>query len=139
MFTGFAIGTGSFIYAINFGHLGLRGPGVQAPGTLLVFLAIKVVKGIHTKIKSGSCIAATQSNIYHDITDGQRKIKWINLLPLIINIIAIFGYVNVMTLGWRLAKQAGINQGIISTLLGFAGIFNMISFYFGFKEKTNCA
>jgi hypothetical protein len=28
MFTGFAIGTGSFIYAINFGHLGLRGPGV---------------------------------------------------------------------------------------------------------------
>jgi len=44
-----------------------------------------------------------------------------------------------MTLGWRLAKQAGINQGVISTLLGFAGIFNMISFYFGFKEKTNAS
>ena len=41
-----------------------------------------------------------------------------------------------MTFAWGFADQAGLNQGIISSLLCFASVFNIIVFYCAFKEKV---
>lgn len=67
MFTGFMIGTGSFIYAIHFGYLGLKGPGVQAPGTLIVFIILKAISCINFKLRTGNWTANTNSNLLYDL------------------------------------------------------------------------
>ena len=49
-----------------------------------------------------------------------------------------FGYLLVMSVGWKFAKASEMNQGVISTLLSLASLFNIISFYFKFGEKISC-
>ena len=41
-----------------------------------------------------------------------------------------------MTFAWRFAKMGGMNQGIISTLVSFASVFNVFLFAKIFKEKV---
>lgn len=42
-----------------------------------------------------------------------------------------------MGIAWGFARQAGLNQGVISQLLFFASIINCISFYCYFGEKIS--
>lgn len=50
---------------------------------------------------------------------------------------ANIGYTIVMTFAWNFADQAGLNQGVISSLVSFASVFNVIVFYFVFGEKVS--
>lgn len=43
-----------------------------------------------------------------------------------------------MSLGWKYAQACGMNQGVISTLLSLASLFNIISFYLVFGERISC-
>lgn len=42
-----------------------------------------------------------------------------------------------MTYAWGFAEQAGLNQGVISSLFSFMAIFDCIVFYFAFGEKVS--
>jgi len=42
-----------------------------------------------------------------------------------------------MTFAWKFAKIGGLNQGVISTLLSFASVFNIFLFAYLFKEKVD--
>lgn len=42
-----------------------------------------------------------------------------------------------MSLAWGFAKAAGLNQGVISTLLSLASLFNIVIFYFKFGETVS--
>ena len=41
-----------------------------------------------------------------------------------------------MSVAWDFAKQGGLNQGVVSTLLSFAAVFNVVTFYICFGEKV---
>ena len=42
----------------------------------------------------------------------------------------------VMALAWKFAQIGGINQGVVSTLIIFASVFNVINFYCFYGEKV---
>ena len=48
------------------------------------------------------------------------------------------GYFFALTYAWEFAKLGGMNQGVISTLVSFASVFNIIAFYFLYNEKISC-
>lgn len=48
-------------------------------------------------------------------------------------------HVPVISTGWMYAKYAGINQGVIASLLACATVINTVVFYFAFKEKVTAA
>ena len=56
-------------------------------------------------------------------------------MPVVINVATNLGYFIVMTLAWFYAKQGDLNQGIISSLLSLASVFNLISFRIFFQDK----
>ena len=60
-----------------------------------------------------------------------------SLVPLFGNVACNLGYTIVMTFAWNFAEQGGLNPGIISSLLCFASVFNIIVFYCAFKEKVS--
>ena len=43
----------------------------------------------------------------------------------------------VMARGWMLAKEGGLNQGLVLVVLGCAGFWNAILFYFAFGERIS--
>ena len=62
---------------------------------------------------------------------------WKTLIPLFGNAITNGGYLVVMSLAWDFAKAGGLNQGVVSTLLSFASVFNVVTFYCFFNEKIS--
>ena len=66
------------------------------------------------------------------------KLRWSTLIPLIGNVLTNALYLSAMTIGWKLAKASDLNQGVISTLLSCASLFNMVIFYLKFGEKISC-
>ena len=43
------------------------------------------------------------------------------------------------TLAFKFAKEAKINQGVVTIVVIMASIFNSVTFYFAFGEKPSCA
>ena len=78
--------------------------------------------------KTGSWFKPTKSRIKNE--DGTYRFDW--LIPLWANILTNGGYLCVISVGWKLAKASGMNQGVISTLLSLASLINIIVFYFKF-------
>jgi len=135
---GACMGTGSFIYATNFGKYGMLGPGCIAPGTLLVWVTVKgIFEGIY-RYKHGTCIKVMDSCLLTDEKGEEgRKLRWKNCIPLLANVGCTVGRICVMTVGWDLAKKSGINQGIISTLVGTNNMLSVLPFYLCFNEKPS--
>ena len=127
------MGSGAFIYASKYSEYGLVGTGVLGPGAFLMYLAIKVAREVNFEAKNKRWTKTENSSWVKD--DG--KIRWSSVIPLLGNMLCNIGYTIVMTFAWRLAEQAGLNQGIISSLLCFASVFNIVVFYFAFGEKAS--
>jgi drug/metabolite transporter (DMT)-like permease len=87
------------------------------------------------RLKSGQWVGKERSNLKRP--DGTYK--WPNLIALFVNGLSNLLYNVILTYAWKFAKLGGINQGVISCLLSFASVFNVIVFYFAFKEKTSPA
>ena len=131
---GFMMGTGAFIYANSYSEYGLVGSGVLGPGAFLVYFILKIVRLICFKCKNGKW-AKTEGSAWVKEEDG--KIRWLSLVPLFGNIACNIGYTIVMTFAWNFAEQAGLNPGIISSLLSFASVFNIVVFYCAFNERVS--
>lgn len=71
------------------------------------------------------------------LTDGDRKIRWSSLIPIFASFLTNTLYLLAMSIGWKLAKASGLNQGVISTLLSLASVINIVIFYFKFGEKIS--
>ena len=130
---GFMMGTGAFLYAANYSDYGLDGSGVLGPGAFIVFLLMKVVRELIFRKKTGSWVKTKNSSWVKE--DG--KVRWSSLIPLLCNMGVNIGYTIVMTFAWNFAEQANLNQGVISSLLSFASVFNVVVFYFVFGEKVS--
>ena len=57
---------------------------------------------------------------------------------MLVSILTNYGYLVIMTIGWKFALASDMNQGVISTLLSLASLFNIVTFYFKFGEKISC-
>jgi len=127
------MGCGAFIYAVNYSNFGLAGSGVLAPGVFIIFLALKLIRELRFCCKHRSCFKSENSSWRKD--DG--TVRWDSLIPLFCNVGVNIGYIIVMTFAWKFADQAGLNPGVISSLLCFASVFNVIVFYCAFKERVS--
>ena len=90
------MGTGSFIYAVNFAHLGFVGNGIMGPGVLTIFLILKLALSIKYYIKTGRCFSKENSAW----RTAQGTWTWINLIPLFGNALTNFLYTVTMTYAW---------------------------------------
>ena len=133
LLAGFMMGTGAFVYAANYSEYGLSGAGVLGPGAFIVYLLAKILREVRYKYKNGRWTKRMGSSWVHE--DG--GVRWSSLVPLIGNMGATIGYTIVMTFAWRFADQAGLNQGVISSLLSFASVINCVVFYCAFGEKIS--
>ena len=132
---GACMGTGAFIFASNFSDYGIIGTGILAPGPFIMCLATRTYKEISYKRRSGSWFKPGNAS---RVMTPEGKILWKSLIPVTVNLLTNGGYLVVMSLGWKFAKASNMNQGIISTLLSMASLFNIIVFYFKFGEKISC-
>lgn len=62
---------------------------------------------------------------------------WKTLIPVCMNVATNVLYIAALAVGWKLAKAVGMNQGVISTLLSLASLFNICIFYCKFGEKIS--
>lgn len=127
------MGTGAFIYASNYADYGLAGSGVLGPGAFVVFLLAKLIREVIYRSKNRSWVKPLRSSWFLET----GKVRWSSLVPLLGNMGANIGYTIVMTFAWRFADEAGLNQGVISSLLSFASVFNCVVFYCAFGEKVS--
>ena len=130
---GLCQGTGSFIYASNFSKYGFIANGILGPG---VFLSALIAK----------CIIEGRHRIVHKTWFKKEKSAWktkqgkwsfFNAIAVVANAVTNFLYTVTMTFAWKFARMGGLNQGVISTLLSFASVFNIFLFAWIFKEKVD--
>ena len=65
------------------------------------------------------------------------KIVWKSLIPVIANVGTNCLQLAILTIGWKLAKSSGMNQGVVTTLLSVASLTNIAIFYCLFREKVS--
>lgn len=130
------MGTGAFIYANSYSEYGLAGSGVLGPGAFLVFTVFKVANEAIYRCKKGRWTKEEKSSWVKEDHAGP-SIRCKSWIPLLGNVACNIGYTIVMTFAWNFAEQAGLNPGIISSLLCFASVFNIIVFYCAFGEKVS--
>jgi len=133
LLAGACMGTGSFLFASNFSDKGLLGLGMVGPSGTLLCVVIRLIKEINYRRRNGSWIKEKNSRV----KTPEGKWKWSSCIPLWGNILTNFGYLVCLTLGWKLAKACGLNQGVIAAMLSLASLFNIVIFYFKFGEKIS--
>jgi len=129
LISGCCMGTGSFVYATNFAKYGFVGNGVLGPGNLIVCLLVKLAIEFRYYYKHKRWFKERNSTWLR--ADG--SFYFYNSIAALANALTNDGYLIVMTIAWKFAKKGGINQGMISTLLSFASVFNLFLFKFFFN------
>ena len=84
-------------------------------------------------MREGKWIKSKNSRVKND--DG--SVKWKALIPLTANVATNFTFLVVLSIGWKLAKASGLNQGVIAAMINLASLFNIVIFYFKFGEKIS--
>ena len=129
---GACMGTGAFVYAPEYAKYGLAGTGVLGPGTFVLFLLWRLALEIRYRARTGVWLKPEGSRAWEN-----GKPKWKTLIPWISNALTNAGYLVVMSFAWNFAKEGGLNQGVVSTLLSFTSVMNSINFYCFFGEKLS--
>ncbi len=125
------MGTGAFIYASNYAKYGIFGTGLMGPFNFVFYILLKAIRESRYRCKNLSWVKPKNS-IWFKI-DG--SVRWSSLVPLLVHIVTNMGYNISMTYAWTFARQANLNQGVITTLLSLSSVINAVTFYFGFGEK----
>ena len=128
---GFCMGTGGALYATCYARLGMGGVGLTGPGTFLVYALWRLILEVHYRFKNGQWLKATGSRLVYD----EGGIKWKNLIPLLGNVFINGVYLILMSYAWNFARLGGLNQGLVTTWLSVASVYNVIVFYCVFGEK----
>ena len=113
----------------------MEATGILGPAPFLMCLTIRLSQEICYRAKKDTWFKEGSKS---RVRTPEGQILWKSLIPVFINILTNASYLVVLTLGWKFAKASNINQGVITTLLSCASLFNMIIFYFKFGEKINC-
>ena len=92
----------------------------------------RIIQAIINKKRMGAFINYDNSNLF----DQQRHFKVNNIKPLLANGLANMGSLASLTYSFKFAALGGINQGVILTLMALSSVYNLITFYFLFKEKV---
>lgn len=87
------------------------------------------------RIRCGQWIDYSKSNFF----TPEKKFRADHIWCLFWNGMANFISLATNTLAYKFAYIAGMNQGIISAESCFASVFNVIAFYFIYKEKISVA
>ena len=130
---GFGIGCGSYFYASRYAQYGLSAAAILGPGTLAVFTLIKIGRVLYHRFKHGRWTHAKDSAWWKSDTNS---VRWSSLIPLIVTLVTSYSFTICMTYAWGFAVQAGLNQGIISSVMNLLAVFDCIVFYFAFGEKV---
>ena len=130
------MGTGAFIYATRYTQYGFTATGLFGPGTFIFALIFKALIELHYRCKESRWLKPNNKSVFFDVE--LKKIKWLAVVALLMQVITNNGYFFALTYAWEFAKLGGMNQGVISTLVSFASVFNIIAFYFLYKEKISC-
>ena len=125
------MGTGAFVYAPKYSKFGLAGTGILGPPIFVIMTIWRLLLEIIYRFKNGHWLKKDNSRVL----DKENKFKKRSLIPPLIHAVTNDGYLIVMSAAWNFAKRGGLNQGVISTLLSFAGVFNVATFYCFFKQK----
>ena len=127
------MGTGNFLFASNFSYLGMSGLGLVGPSGTAICVVIRVVKECMYHRRTGRWIKEENSRLL----TPEGKLKWSSCIPLVANVLTNFGFLLVLSVGWKLAKAAGLNQGVISSMTSVASLFNIVIMYLKFREKIS--
>ena len=130
--SGLCIGCGSYFYASRYVQYGFSAAAILGPGTVTVFSLIKLARVLHHRHTQGRWTLAKNSAWWKDDTNS---VRWTSLIPLIVTVVTSYTFTIFLTYAWDFAAQAGLNQGIVSSVLNLTAIFNCIVFYFAFGEK----
>ena len=133
LLAGACMGTGSFVFASRFSDLGILGTGLLSPGPTIFCLVLRLFSECKYRRKNNYWCKKECSRVVYP--DG--SLMWKSLIPVLVNVFTNSGYILVMSLAWGFAKAAGLNQGVISTLLALASLINIVIFYFKFGEKVS--
>ena len=125
------MGTGGAVYATCYARLGLVGVSVTGPGTFLIYLTWRIILEVTYRIKHGQWLKKQGSRV----VDNDGNYKWRNLIPLLGNVFINGIYLIIMSYAWNFAQLGGMNQGLVTTWLSVASVYNVISFYCVFGEK----
>lgn len=129
----FGIGCGSYFYASRYAEYGLSAVAILGPGTTALFVSIKIARVLHHRITQGRWTLKENSAWWKKDTNS---VRWNSLIPLIVTLVTSYSFTICMTYAWGFASLAGLNQGIISSVMNLLAIFNCIVFYFAFGEKV---
>lgn len=135
LLAGFTMGTGSFIYAANYTDYGMVATGILGPGGFVIFFVLKVLREIVYRCKTGTWVKPIGESAW--LKNPSGKIKWSSITPILGTTACTVGRISIMTYAWGFADQAGLNQGVISSLFSFMALFDCIVFYFAFGEKVS--
>ena len=133
LLAGACMGTGNFLYASNFSYLGMPGLGLVGPSGTAICVIIRIVKECRYHKRTGKWVKEENSRLM----TPEGKLKWGSCVPLIANVLTNFGFLVVLSFGWKLAKAAGLNQGVIASMISLASIFNIVIMYLKFGEKIS--
>ena len=125
------MGTGGAIYATCYARLGLAGVSLTGPGTFVFYLLWRIMLELKYRFVHGQWLKETESRV----VDNDGKVKWKNLIPLFGNVFINGMYLVIMSYAWNFAKIGGLNQGLVTTWLSVASVYNVIVFYCVFNEK----
>jgi len=131
------MGTGAFIYATRYTQYGMSAAGLFGPGTFISSVIIKLVVEIRYRCKEGKWFKEGNKSVFIDWKKG--RLKFLPFVALFVQVFTNNGYFLTMTFAWEFAELGGMNQGVISTLVSFASVFNSIIFYCLYKEKISKA
>ena len=133
MVAGIGLGCGQYFYASRFAEYGLPAAGIFGPGTLTVFLTTKIIRVLYHRCKFGRWTLSKNSAWWRDDTNS---VRWSSLIPLLVAALTNVSFTVCMTYAWGFSVQAGLNQGIITSLMNLLAIFDCVVFYFAFGEKV---
>ena len=134
LIAGFLLGAGQYLYASNYAQYGMSATGIMGPGTLVPFTIIKVAREIYFRSKTGRWTKPVLSSWYDS---EAKKITWISVVPIaIIAITNILTFI-LLTYAWDFAVQAGLNQGVITTLMNLISPFDCVLFFCAFGESIS--
>jgi len=135
--SGLSLGLGNYIIGIKLAQEGILSSSFTGPFPLALLIIYRLVQMTQNFFKYRSPINLGKSNWFYKARNGRVLFKRKNILPITGSFLPTFFAFITTNLSFTYAALGGLNQGIISTLVAFAGVLTVIIFYFRFHEPIS--
>ena len=102
LLAGFMMGTGSFIYAVNYTDYGFVATGILGPGGFIIFFIVKVLREVIYRCRIKSWTKPIEESSWLQPQTG--KIKWGSIIPVLGTASCTVGRIGIMTYAWGFAE-----------------------------------